>query len=135
LITHGKPPGWNAAHHVRIRSIQHNARDRVDADTPMPPSNRMSESPAATASGVRARLKTSNNFFILISNERALLDAVFVVSVTARQEVIKDEIGDVAAEPVPARQVVAEMHARENATLRGFVRGRRKARERAFHAR
>src|SRR5258706_16140995 len=64
-----------------------------------------------------------------------LPDLVFVVSMAARQEVIQDEIGDVATEPVPTRQVVAEMHARENAALRGFVRRRREARERALYPR
>jgi len=58
-----------------------------------------------------------------------LPDIVFVLSVAARQEVVQDEVGDVAAEPVPARQVVAEMHASENAALRRFDRSRREARE------
>src|SRR5689334_3713663 len=42
---------------------------------------------------------------------------VIVVSMAVRQEVIEDEIGDVVTEPAPGRQVVAEMHARENAAL------------------
>jgi hypothetical protein len=60
---------------------------------------------------------------------------VIVVSMAARQEVIEDEFGDVLTEPVPGRQVVAKMHARENAALRGLVRSRRDARERACDAR
>jgi hypothetical protein len=60
---------------------------------------------------------------------------VIVVSMAARQEVIEDEIGDVVTEPVPGRQVVAEMDASENAALSGFVGGRRNAPERACYAR
>ena len=50
-----------------------------------------------------------------------LSDIVFVASVAAREEVVQDEVGDVATEPMPARQVAAEVHARENAALRGFT--------------
>jgi len=53
----------------------------------------------------------------------------------AREEVVQDEVGDVTTEPVPTRQVVTEMHAGENAALRGFIRGCRHAPERAFDAR
>src|SRR5882672_1428809 len=64
-----------------------------------------------------------------------LLSVVIVVSRAARQEVIEDEIRDVATEPLPTRQVVAEVHARKNAALRRFVGSRRDARERACRAR
>jgi len=61
----------------------------------------------------------------------SLLAVVIVVSTAARQEVIEDEIGDVETKPVPGRQVVAEMHARENAALRRLVGSRRDAAERS----
>jgi len=64
-----------------------------------------------------------------------LPSVVIVVTMAAGQEVIEDEIGDVATEPLPTRQVVAEVHARENAALRCFVGGCRDARERADRAR
>ena len=64
-----------------------------------------------------------------------VLTALAVASVAAREEVVQDEVGDVATEPVPTRQVVAEMDARENAALCGLIRGCREARERAFHSR
>src|ERR1700688_821857 len=61
--------------------------------------------------------------------------AVFVLLVAASQEVVQDEIRDVAAEPLTAGQVVADMHARENAALRGFLGSRREARERSLDPR
>src|SRR5947208_5898110 len=60
---------------------------------------------------------------------------VFVVPVTRRQEVVKDKISHLITQPPTAREVEAEMHARENAAERRLLGGGREACERAFHSR
>jgi len=64
-----------------------------------------------------------------------LSDFVFVLSVAARQKMVEHEVGDIATEPMTARQVATEVHARENTALGGFLCNRGEARERALDAR